>query len=402
MVKPFRLARIPQVLFRSGAISDLPDITKGYGRNTVLVTGARSFVSSRRADRLFEQLRAGGLNVYHVTVAGEPSPELVDDAVSRLKGAGISLVVSIGGGSVMDAGKAISAMMTTDGSVTDYLEVVGSREHPGTKVPFIAVPTTSGTGSEATKNAVISQVGEEGFKRWLRHDNFVPDLVIIDPELTLECPPDITAAAGMDCFTQLTEAYLSDKGSPITDALAIEGLKAVSRSLLRSYTNGDDIEARSGMSYAALLSGICLANAGLGAVHGLAGTIGALFNIPHGAVCGTLMAAANDLNVSELLKIIRYGSSTGDIAVTNANTALGKYSALGRIFADATGKSDSYYIGFFIDYLHAITYRFNLPRLGSYGLVYSDLEAISSQSDVKNNPVRLSSARLLEILGQRL
>ena len=342
MVKPFRLARIPQVLFRSGAISDLPDITKGYGRNTVLVTGARSFVSSRRADRLFEQLRAGGLNVYHVTVAGEPSPELVDDAVSRLKGAGISLVVSIGGGSVMDAGKAISAMMTTDGSVTDYLEVVGSREHPGTKVPFIAVPTTSGTGSEATKNAVISQVGEEGFKRSLRHDNFVPDLVIIDPELTLECPPDITAAAGMDCFTQLTEAYLSDKGSPITDALAIEGLKAVSRSLLRSYTNGDDIEARSGMSYAALLSGICLANAGLGAVHGLAGTIGALFNIPHGAVCGTLMAAANDLNVSELLKIIRYGSSTGDIAVTNANTALGKYSALGRIFADATGKSDSY------------------------------------------------------------
>ena len=402
MVKPFRLARIPQVLFRSGAISDLPDITKGYGRNTVLVTGARSFVSSRRADRLFEQLRAGGLNVYHVTVAGEPSPELVDDAVSRLKGAGISLVVSIGGGSVMDAGKAISAMMTTDGSVTDYLEVVGSREHPGTKVPFIAVPTTSGTGSEATKNAVISQVGEEGFKRSLRHDNFVPDLVIIDPELTLECPPDITAAAGMDCFTQLTEAYLSDKGSPITDALAIEGLKAVSRSLLRSYTNGDDIEARSGMSYAALLSGICLANAGLGAVHGLAGTIGALFNIPHGAVCGTLMAAANDLNVSELLKIIRYGSSTGDIAVTNTNTALGKYSALGRIFADATGKSDSYYIGFFIDYLHAITYRFNLPRLGSYGLVYSDLEAISSQSDVKNNPVRLSSARLLEILGQRL
>jgi alcohol dehydrogenase class IV len=206
----------------------------------------------------------------------------------------------------------------------------------------------------------------------------------------------------MDCFTQLTEAYLSDKAGAITDALALDGLKAVNRSLLRSYTNGDDIKARSDMSYAALMSGICLANAGLGAVHGMAGTTGALFNIPHGAVCGTLMAAANDMNVRELMKIIRHGSSTGGIAVTNANSALGKYSALGRIFTDATGKSDNYYIGFFIDYLHAISYRLNMPKLSSYGLVHDDLEAISSQSDVKNNPVRLSSAQLLEILVQRL
>jgi alcohol dehydrogenase class IV len=327
---------------------------------------------------------------------------VIDEAVGRLKGAGILLVVGIGGGSVMDAGKAISAMLTVDGSVTDFLEVVGSRGHPGTKVPFIAVPTTSGTGSEATKNAVISQVGKDGFKRSLRHDNFVPDLAIIDPELTLDCPPEITAAAGMDCFTQLTEAYLSDKAGAMTDALALDGLKAVSRSLLKSYTDGDDIKARSDMSYAALMSGICLANAGLGAVHGLAGTIGALFNIPHGAVCGTLMAAANDMNVRELYNTVRHGSATGKIEVTSASSALGKYATLGRIFADATGKSDSYYIGFFIDYLHAITYRLNLPRMGSYGLVHGDLEAISSQSDVKNNPVRLSSSQLLEILAQRL
>ena len=402
MPDPFVLARLPKIIFGAGMHRSLPGIAAEYGSEVVVITGARSFISSPYGGILFEQLKDRGLTIHHLTVAGEPSPALVDDAVSRLKGAGISLIAAIGGGSVMDAGKAISAMLTTDGSVTDYLEVVGSREHPGTKVPFIAVPTTSGTGSEATKNAVISQVGKEGFKRSLRHDNFVPDLVIIDPELTLECPPDITAAAGMDCFTQLAEAYLSDKGSPMTDALAIEGLKAVNRSLLRSFTNGDDIEARSDMSYAALMSGVCLANAGLGAVHGLAGTIGAFFDIPHGVVCGTLMAAANDMNVSELLKIIRHGSSTGDIAVTNANTALGKYSTLGRIFADATGKIDSYYIGFFIDFLRAITCRLNMPGLGSYGLVYSDLEAISSQSDVKNNPVRLSSSRLLEILEQRL
>ena len=302
----------------------------------------------------------------------------------------------------MDAGKAISAMLTVDGSVTDYLEVVGSREHPGTKVPFIAVPTTSGTGSEATKNAVITKVGREGFKRSLRHDNFVPDLAIVDPELTLDCPPEITAASGMDCFTQLTEAFLSDKASPMTDALAIDGLKAVNRSLMKTYTNGDDIKARSDMSYAALMSGICLANAGLGAVHGLAGTTGAQFSIPHGAVCGTLMAAANDMNVRELHKTVRHGSATGKPAIAGVHSALGKYATLGRIFADATGKSDSYYIDFFIDYLYALTYHLRLPRLAHYGLHPDDVNEIVAKSDNKNNPVLLSEEQMTEIILKRI
>ena len=402
MVNPFRLARIPQVLFRTGAINDLSAIAAGYGNSLALVTGARSFAASRYSEHLLDQLTARGINIHHVTVAGEPSPAMIDEAVARLKGRPVSLVVGIGGGSVMDAGKAISAMLTADGSVTDYLEVVGNREHPGTKVPFIAVPTTSGTGSEATKNAVISQVGKEGFKRSLRHDNFVPDLAIVDPELTLECPPEITAAAGMDCFTQLTEAYLSNKASPMTDALALDGLKAVSRSLIRSYTNGDDIKARSDMSYAALMSGICLANAGLGAVHGLAGTIGALFNIPHGAVCGTLMAAANTSNIKELRKLSQHGSAAGEPSGKLTYTALGKYAILGRIFADATGKSDNYYIDFFIDYLNAVSSRLGMPKLSSFGLVRDDLETIGAESDVKNNPVRLTDSQLVEILEQRL
>jgi len=390
MVKPFQFARLPMIYFGSGKIGDLPRFVSDYGKSVLLVTGASSFMDSPRARHLFDLFGSKGIGFQHVPVRNEPSPETVDEAVRLFRGAGIDVVVSIGGGSVIDAGKAISAMLKTPGSVKDYLEVIGTRDHPGTKVPFIAVPTTSGTGSEATKNAVISGVGKEGFKRSLRHDNFVPDAAIVDPELTLDCPPEITASAGMDCFTQLTEAYLSTKSNEYTDSLALEGIRAINRSLLRSFTHGDDINARSDMSFAALTSGICLANAGLGAVHGLAGTIGALYNIPHGVVCGTLMSAANEINVRELRK------RGGD------EVALVKYAVLGRIFADATGKSDIYYVDFFLDYLRAATYRLDLPKLSRYGLGADDLPVISFQSDVKNNPVKLSLEQLEEILIQRV
>ncbi|MCU0457917.1 MAG: iron-containing alcohol dehydrogenase [Bacteroidales bacterium] len=402
MVKSFRLARMPHIIFRAGAVRDLPDQAVGYGGRILLVTGVRSFTESPQALRLREQLAALGVEMHQVTVTGEPSPVTVDEAVSNLKGAGITLVAGIGGGSVMDAGKAISAMLTVGGSVTDYLEVVGSREHPGTKVPFIAVPTTSGTGSEATKNAVISQVGKGGFKRSLRHDNFVPDVALIDPELTLNCPPDITAAAGMDCFTQLAEAYLSTKSNEFTDALALQGMEAIKRSLVRSYTDGDDINARSDMSFAALMSGICLANAGLGAVHGLAGTIGALHEIPHGAVCGTLMAAANKINVRELRRLSQAGSEAVKNTGPEISASLEKYATLGRLFADAARKNNDWYIDFFIDFLFALTYRLSLPRLGTFGLEKDNIADIVSQSDVKNNPVNLSFDQRAEIIFGRL
>ncbi|MFZ0471691.1 MAG: iron-containing alcohol dehydrogenase [Bacteroidales bacterium] len=390
MVKPFHFTRLPLIYFGSGKLSDLAGIAGKFGTSVLLVTGERSFINSPQAKTLSGQFGKHNIQVHHITVKSEPSPELVDEAVRKYSNERIDVVISIGGGSVIDAGKAISAMLGKTGSVMEYLEVVGSKEHSGTKVPFIAIPTTSGTGSEATKNAVISKVGKGGFKRSLRHDNLVPDIAFIDPELTLNCPPDITAAAGMDCFTQLAEAYLSDKSNEYTDALAVEGFKAVKRSLLRCFTDGDVIDARTDMSFAALTSGICLANAGLGAVHGLAGTIGAMFDIPHGVVCGTLMAVANEVNVRELR------------ITSHDNPALKKYANLGKIFSDYEGKDDDYYIDSFVDYLHGLTEQLMLPRLGKYGIRSEDISGICQQTDTKNNPVRLSPDLLAWIISRRL
>jgi alcohol dehydrogenase class IV len=390
MVKPFRFARLPLITFGKGKVSELAGLVSDYGKSVLLVTGAHSFMDSPHAGSLLDELGHSGISFQHVPVRSEPSPELIDDTVLGFSAKKTDVVVSIGGGSVIDAGKAISAMLGKKGSIREYLEVVGDKDHPGTKVPFIAVPTTSGTGSEATKNAVISKVGKDGFKRSLRHENLVPDIALIDPALTLNCPKDITAAAGMDCFTQLTEAYLSTKANDYTDAIALEGIRAIKRSLVRSFTHGDDIEARSDMSFAALTSGICLANAGLGAVHGLAGTLGALYDIPHGVACGTLMAAANALNVTGLRK-----SKSG-------NTALRKYATLGRLFSDNTISDEDYCIDFFIDFLREVTYRLDLPKLSKYGITRDDLAVIAVQSDVKNNPVSLSGDQLLRLLSERM
>jgi alcohol dehydrogenase class IV len=300
MVNSFRFACLPELLFRNGSIAELPGLTGKLDKPVVLVTGRRSFTESQRGKKLLHLLEEKDTTVYHVSVPGEPSSAMIDNAVDRNRGNDIKMVVAIGGGSVLDAGKAISAMLTVPGSVRDYLEGMGHQEHPGTKIPIIAIPTTSGTGSEATKNAVISEVGPQGFKKSLRHNHFVPDVAILDPELTLGCPPEITAASGMDCFTQLTEAFLSDKASEYTDAFARLGLNAIKNSLVKSVRNGEDINARTDMSFAALNSGICLANAGLGTVHGFASAIGGRYNIPHGLICGTLMAATNRVNVREL------------------------------------------------------------------------------------------------------
>jgi len=389
MIKSFQFARLPLIFFGIGKRSELPRIIKQFGTKIILVTRGSSFNDSETGMNMISMFDKTGLDHLDFFITSEPSPKMIDDAVVRCAGFKPEAVVAVGGGSVLDAGKAISAMIKTGGSVTEYLEGVGTRDHTGSKIPFIAVPTTSGTGSEATKNAVISRVGKDGFKRSLRHDNFVPDVALIDPELTTSCPPDLTAASGMDCFTQLTEAYLSDKSNQYTDALALEGLKTVKSSLLMSFKDGNDIPARTGMSFAALTSGICLANAGLGAVHGFASSIGGMYPIPHGVICGTLMAPANELNVKKLRK--GYGNPDG----------LKKYALLGEVFLDKKGENEDYYIDGFVDHLRFLNDELRLPGLKKYGIRETDLEKICSTTDIKNNPVRLEVSDLMEILLER-
>jgi alcohol dehydrogenase class IV len=390
MVKPFKFAPTPKILFRSNQISELDTVIKSYGSKIILVTGLNSFLGTKQAKTLLNKFDSDGFDYHLVKISGEPSPEMIDTAVKNLNDKSVNAVVAVGGGSVVDAGKAISAMLYKSESVSEYLEGIGGRIHPGTKIPFIAVPTTSGTGSEATKNAVISIVGKNGFKKSLRHDNFVPDIAIVDPELTISCPKNLTAATGMDCFTQLIEAYLSVISNEYTDALAFEGLKAVKSSLGQSIKNGDDIIARTGMSFAALTSGICLANAGLGIVHGFASSIGGMFNIPHGVLCGTLMASANKVNVSVLRK-------TG-----KANFSLKKYADIGKLFLGKERKTDEYYIDSFIQYLYELSEEFHLPGLRQFGLADKDLEEICSITENKNNPVKLTRENMIEIITGRL
>jgi alcohol dehydrogenase class IV len=390
MVKAFQFSRLPRIFFRNGIISDLASIVHKYGNKIILVTGKESFLNSTHSENLFHTLDKNGIGYNILSVSGEPSPDIIDETVKRFSSDVINLVVSIGGGSVIDTGKAVSAMINRSESVVEFLEGIGNKEHPGTKLPFIAIPTTSGTGSEATKNAVISQIGKNGFKRSLRHDNFVPDIALIDPELTLNCPAYITAASGMDCFTQLTEAYLSDKSNEYTDALAIEGLKKIKTSLVRSYKDGEDIEARSEMSFAALTSGICLANAGLGVVHGFASSIGGMYNIPHGLICGTLMAASNEVNIRELRNQNKNG------------VALKKYALLGELFINKSKQTDEYYQESFIGYLHSLTKELQLKDLREAGFKEKDAEIVCSRTEFKNNPVKLTAEDLSEILHKRL
>lgn len=390
MVNPFRFARLPQIIFGCGKLPEIQSVIKDQGSSVILLTGKSSFINSSDGELLLDALEGKRVRYKHIIVPGEPSPEMIDEAVSDCSKDEFSLVIAIGGGSVIDAGKAVSAMMYKTESVVEFLEVIGNKAHPGTKLPFIAVPTTSGTGSEATKNAVLSRIGKDGFKRSLRHDNFVPDVALIDPELTLGCPAVITAASGMDCFTQLTEAFLSDKSNEYTDALAIEGLKQIKASLKESYINGGNIDARTGMSFAAFTSGICLANAGLGVVHGFASSIGGLYNVPHGLVCGTLMAVSNEVTVRKL----RRASDTG--------VALKKYAALGKLFLGEKGKSDKFYTDGFIEYLHQMTQDLELAGLREYVIDEKDIDIICSTTDNKNNPAKLDAGDLAEILNRRM
>jgi alcohol dehydrogenase len=393
VIKPFTFSRIPKIHFGAGSIEMLDSLLGGFGATALIVTGSRSLESSGKFDVVEQALRKRLDAVHYFTVSGEPSPDLIDEAVANFKNSGIDAVCAIGGGSVLDAGKAISAMLPGGDSVFDYLEGVGTgKQHDGRKVPFIAVPTTAGTGSEATKNAVLSTVGADGYKKSLRHDNFIPDIALIDPELMLSCPLHVTSSTGMDALTQLMEAYVSTNASPVTDAAAFSGLEYAVDNLIPACTTGaENVGVRAGMAYAALQSGICLANAGLGTVHGLASALGGLFDIPHGVVCGTVMGAAVRVTIERL----RSEKETG-------LTGLRKYADIGMLMADGDVPDMDGACDLLIMKLAEWTEMLRIPRLGDYGVTGSDIDSIIEKTDNKNNPVDLDREDIRRILVARI
>lgn len=388
----FSLCRLPALHFGAGSFSVLPRLVGDFGKCPVIVTGSRSFEESGRLVHLLEglQLRAGSF--LHVRIAGEPSPEMIDEAVREARGNGADVVVAIGGGSVIDAGKAVSAMLLQDLPVERFIEGLPDfQEHDGRKVPFLAVPTTSGTGSEATNNAVISRVGPGGFKRSLRHSAFVPDVALIDPELMCSAPSGLTVASGMDVFTQLLEAWVSPFASPCTDVLARSGMEYFCRSFHRACSDGaGQSSVRADIAYAAFLSGAALCNAGLGIVHGFASSVGGAFAIPHGLLCATLLAEATGENIRQLEL-----SGSG-------KAALEKYAVAGWLVSGREDLSLRDACRVLVETLETWQETFGIPRLGTYGIGAGDVQRLVSVTRSKSNPLHLSQESLKRILLARL
>ena len=324
-------------------------------------------------------------------VQAEPTIELIDLGVKKAQSFGAELILGLGGGSSIDACKAIAALTTNGGSTKDYMEVIGK----GSKItkpplPIVAIPTTAGTGSEVTKNAVIF-AKEDQLKTSIRSPLMIPSVAIIDPALMTSVPASVTATCGMDALTQLIESYTSKNAQPITDALALLGLKKCRKSLLLAFKKGDSIEAREDMALASLLSGICLANAGLGAVHGFASPMGGL-QIPHGVICAALLAPTIEANIKQL------------IMKDPKNATLMKYAQLGEIILEKTFPSINDAHLALMNYLKDLTKELNIPTLSEFALTDSDiksiLEKVMKSSSMKYNPISLRETVLKEILDQ--
>jgi len=395
-IDAFRLSALPEIHFGRHVIGQLPALIARHGRRILLVTGRRSFVDSPRWPWLQSALAEQGVSWEHVSVAGEPSPRRVDEIVAAHREAGIEVVVAIGGGSALDAGKAVAGLLRTGTSVMDHLEGVGrGLPYPGPAVPLIAVPTTAGTGSEATRNAVLSEQGPDGFKKSFRDDRLMARVALVDPDLLAGCPADQLAANGMDAFTQLLESYVSANASAPTDALAWSGMQAFCQGFWTSLDSdpGRAEEGFPGLAYASLMSGITLAQAGLGAVHGLASPLGAFFPIPHGAVCGTLLAETTAANIAALRE-------RGE-----APEALAKYARVGRLLGDSPDRDDREACDALVATLRDWTHRLAMPRLGEFGMVTDDLARVVAAArggSMKTNPLVLSDEALTDLLIRRL
>jgi len=389
MILDFSFASTPHIHFGVGQRDILPDLLRSMGERVLLVTGGASFDDSPLCQALQAKLSTS-CTLTHESLSGEPSPAWVDDVVKCYHHQSIDVVLAIGGGSAVDAGKAVAGLLPTGDSVMAYLEGVGEGKHfAGLTTPLIAMPTTAGTGGETSKNAVLSVVGEHGFKKSFRDVSLVPQHIILDPELTLTCPADVTAACGMDAFTQLLESYVSRTSNPMTDALAWSGLQRIQEGLLLAVEDGQNIEARAAMLYASSISGLTLANAGLGSVHGLASPLGAFFPIPHGVACGALLYEAARLN----LDVMRVRDAN--------NPSLKKYADVGCMFANDLNLTHAEAQDALLEILKDYSRRLAMPKLSSWGVQHTDMERLIaniSGGSMAGNPVDLTHEDLIRLL----
>jgi alcohol dehydrogenase class IV len=378
----FEFATATRIVFGAGSRRELPAVARALGRRVLLVCGR----SSRRSDPLVGALSDEGLSCVRWTVPGEPTVDQVRSGVDLARREGCDVVLAIGGGSAIDAGKAVAVLAVNSGDPFDYLEVIGrGRPLERAGLPFVAVPTTAGSGAEVTRNAVLTSP-EAGVKVSLRSALMLPRVALVDPELSRDLPAPVTAATGLDALAQLIEPYLSSRASPFIDPLCLDGIGRIARALPAAVRNGTDMHAREEMSFAALLGGLALANAALGAVHGFAGPIGGMFRAPHGAVCAALLPHVVRVNLAALIQR------------DPGNAIRARFDTVGRLL---TGRADASAADG-VDRLDALRQELNIPRLRAYGLTGSDVASFVAHArranSMRGNPVDLTDGELAEIL----
>ncbi len=377
----FEFATATQIIFGNGTVSKIPQLLQEMGKNIFLVTGK----NPERAKFLTENLEAEGFTVIHFRIEKEPDTEMISNGAKLARETACDAVVGFGGGSVIDSSKAVAALVPNKGNLLDYLEVIGKGKKLEEKpLPFIAIPTTAGTGAEVTKNAVIHSP-QHNVKVSLRSPLMFPDVAVIDPELTLSMPPEITATTGMDALTHLLETFVSNQANPFIDMFCIEGMRRISVSLKKAHENGDDLKAREDMAFAAMLGGMALANVKLGAVHGFAGPMGGMFPVPHGAVCAALLPAVMEINIRKVKE-------------QKQIQTLEKYREVAQILTGNLNAKAEDGIHWTAEMVKAL----RIPSLSAFGLSSSDfpdlVEKAKKASSMKGNPVLLNNKQLTEVL----
>ncbi|MCX6354571.1 MAG: iron-containing alcohol dehydrogenase [Candidatus Aureabacteria bacterium] len=378
----FEFATASSIIFGAGTLKEVAPLAAEMGTRALVVTGR----STARAHALLDQLRAHKLHTIGLAVSGEPTTSLVTEGLQRARDAGCNIAIAIGGGSVIDTGKAIAALLTNGGELFDYLEVIGRGKRLScASAPFIAIPTTSGTGAEVTRNAVLFSP-EQHVKVSMRSPLMLPRLAVVDPVLSHSLPPAVTASTGLDALTQLIEPYVSAYANPLTDGICREGIRFVARSLRIAYEDGGNAAAREDMSLASLFGGLALANAGLGAAHGFAGPLGGMFSAPHGAICARLLPWVMEANVRALER--RAPSSP----------TLSKYDEIARLLtgsASARAREG-------ISWVSEICSSLQIPSLAVFGLGENDIAPVVARSrkasSMKSNPIVLTDEELAWIL----